>query len=101
MKNLKELKSRQSNLTAMHTLLQKEILTDGTHALVRRPARKRYDTAEKVVSWLIPLLVDKTLLRKSGFVTKAIGAFVVRKTVKRLAPVILSWTADALLHRKI
>lgn len=108
LKNLQELKAKEANLAAMHTLLAEKIISDGKAILSNYPRPSLFKPEDplkaikingkinipgKVFSYLLPLLVTKVLFRRSGFVTKAIVAIVARQTGKRIGNRVFHWAA--------
>lgn len=99
--NLQELKARQASLAADQALLSKELLRKTPGTLLSFPVQNYLKPAQpfeilkidrktnipvKVLSYLLPMLINKTILRQSGFVTKLMVAVVTRKLIRSLLP---------------
>jgi len=105
-KDLDELKSRQAALNAEQSMLGKEIVAEVKAALVTLPVVSLLKPADplriikvdgkinvpgKIFSYLLPIVVNQTLFRKSGFVTRIITAMIARRVGKRIGPKVAMW----------
>ncbi len=105
-KNLNELKATQASLKAEQLILEKEFVTSGKSALISLPMVSFLKSADplkmikvdgkinlpaKLFSYLLPLIIKKTLFRRSGFLTKIIMALTAREIGKRIGPKIVKW----------
>ncbi|TKC06087.1 hypothetical protein [Pedobacter frigoris] len=106
LKNLDELKAMQANLKAEQVILQKEIVSQGKSALISLPMKSLLKPADpfkmlkvngkinlpaKVFSYLLPQIINRTLFKRSGFLTKIIMALTAKKIGKRIGPKIVAW----------
>ncbi len=104
--NLDELQAMQAGLNAQQQVLGKEIVSEGKTALVTLPVASLLKPADplkiikvdgkinipgKVFSYLLPLIVNQTLFRRSSFVTRIITAMIARRVGKRMGPKIAMW----------
>jgi hypothetical protein len=106
LKNLDELKSKQASLKAEQVILEKEIIRNGKSTLINLPTSRSLKPADplkmlkvngkinlpaKVFSYLLPQIINRTLFKRSGFLTKIIMALTARKIGKRIGPKIVAW----------
>jgi len=104
--NLDELKARHAALNAEQSMLGKEIIAESKVALVTIPIVSLLKPADplniikvdgkinvpgKVFSYLLPILVNQTLFRRSGFITKTVMALIARRIGKRIGPKVAMW----------
>lgn len=109
LKNLDELKAMQANLKAEQVILEKEIVRHGKSALISLPMKSLLKPADpfkmlkvngkinlpaKLFSYLLPKMLNRTLFKHSGFLTKIITALAARKIGKRVGPKIIAWLQD-------
>lgn len=104
--NLAELKAKQASLKAEQVTLGKEIISEGKNMMISLPVQGLLKPADplkmlktngkinlpgKNFSQLLALVVNRTLFRRSGFVTRIITAMIARKIGRRIGPKIASW----------
>lgn len=104
--NLTELRAKQIALKAEHKLLGQEILEETKQSLVIFPIASlikpadplriltvdgKIDVPAKSFSYLLPILVNRTLFRKSGFLTRLLTTMVARRIGKKIGPKVASW----------
>lgn len=104
--NLDELRERRALLVAEQSVLGKKIVSDSGTALLALPVAVltkpadpltmvkvdgKVDIPAKVFSYLLPLLVNRTLFRRSGFVTRIVMGMIARRVGKRIGPKALRW----------
>lgn len=109
--SLDELKARQALLNAEQSLLAKEIVSDGKTALVSLPAVTLFKPDDplkiikvdgeinipaKVFSYLLPLLVNRILFRKSGFITRMVMTMIARRIGIKIGPKITKRLLNAI-----
>lgn len=100
-KNLDELKARKAALNAERSMLANEIITETKAALIALPAVSllkpkdplriikvdgEINVPGKFFSYLLPIVVSKTLFRKSGFMVRIIATMIARRIGKRIGP---------------
>lgn len=105
-KNLDELRARQAALNAEESILGKEIIAESKVALITLPVVSLLKPADplriikvdgkinvpgKVFSYLLPIVVNQTLFRKSGFMVRIITAMIARRIGKRIGPKVAMW----------
>ena len=110
--SLDELRTRQASLKAEQELLGKKIINQGKAAVITLPAVSLIKPADhlkilkvdgkinppaKLFSYLLPLIVSRTLFRRSGFIKRMITTLIARRIGKRIGPKIASWLIDLIL----
>ncbi|CAM4421951.1 hypothetical protein SAMN06265348_12410 [Pedobacter westerhofensis] len=110
-KNLEELKARQVMLNAEQSLLGQEIVSQGKTLLLSllvitlvKPADPltiikvdgKINISAKFFSYLLPLVVNRTLFRKSGFITRIVMAMIARRVGKQMGSKVARWLLNTL-----
>lgn len=104
--NLDELKARQAALNAKQSMLGKEIIAESKAALITMPVVSLLKPADplniikvdgkinvpaKVFSYLLPIIANRTLFRRSCFITRVIMTMIARRIGKRIGPKVAMW----------
>ncbi|WP_442589221.1 hypothetical protein ACSBL2_24700 [Pedobacter sp. AW31-3R] len=99
--NLEELKARQAILAGNQAFLSKKIIRQAPRTLITSPVAsfltptdplsylkidRKTNVPAKVLTYLLPLIINRTLLRRSGLMTKLIVGIVISRLVKRRFP---------------
>jgi|GEM_PF-6671652 len=110
--SLDELRARQEILKAEQQMLAAAIVNESKAAVIGLPMVALNKPADplrvlkidgkinppaKLFSYLLPLIVNRTLFRRSGFITKMITALIARKIGKRFGPKIARFLIDLIL----
>jgi len=112
--NLDELKAGRAALNVEQSILSKEIIQDGKVAMVALPLIEitkpadpfkaikvdgKINVPAKVFSYLLPIIVNRILFRRSNFMTKIITALIARNIGKRIGPKVVMWLVGMVYRR--
>jgi len=95
-------------LKAEQATLLKEMVSEGKNAVIRLPmgllkpadplkilkTDVKITQAAKFFSYLLPLIVNRTVFRRRGFVIRILTTIIAGKVGKRTGPGILKWLLD-------
>src|SRR5215217_4241704 len=99
--SLEELKTRKAGLKADQQFLGNEIFNEAKLAVINLPIARLVKPADplkilkvdgkinpsaKLFSYLLSLVTNRILFRRSGFITRMITALIARKIGKRIGP---------------
>lgn len=103
--NLQELKARQAELSAAQSRLVPVMINDAKQAVIHSAAKVFFKPSDplkiikvdgkinigKIFSYLLPLIIRMTLLRRRGFFMRLIVSMAARQIGKRIGPELLDW----------
>lgn len=107
--NLDELKAGRAALDVEQAMLGREIIKEGKVALLALPLQSIMKPADplkaikvdgkinipaKLFSYLLPLIINRTLFRRSNFMIRFITAMIARRIGKRIGPKVVMWLLD-------
>jgi hypothetical protein len=112
--SLQELKARQAELSQMQSRLAPELISEAKAAAVSSVSlvfNKRKDPLKdlkikgqidipgKFFSYLLPLIITKTVFRRSGFLTRIVIGIAARKVGRRFGPLVFDWLVGIIFGR--
>ncbi|MES2456193.1 MAG: hypothetical protein V4594_11645 [Bacteroidota bacterium] len=110
--SLDQLMAKQASLRAEQQQLSRDIIKESKTAAISLPVVSLIKPADplkilkvngqinppaKLFSYLLPIIVNGTLFRRSGFMTRIITALIARKIGRRFGPKITFWLLDLIL----
>lgn len=111
--NLDELKAGRVALDIEQSMLSKATIEEGKLAIFTLPLFSllkptdplraikvdgKINIPAKVFSYLLPIIVNRTLFRRSNFMVKFITAIIARNIGKRIGPKVVKWLINVAQH---